>query len=275
MQWNIRSTITLSNGVEIPRLGLGVFQTAAGEEARRAVEYALEAGYRHIDTAKIYRNEADVGEAIRRCGVPREEIFVTTKLWNSDHGYDAAQRACDASLKSLGLAYLDLYLIHWPVQGLRNESWRALTKLLEDKKCRAIGVSNFTARHLKELLDSSPVVPAVNQVEMSPFLYQKELVQFCRDKGICMEAYSPLTKGQRLNHPAIKEAASKYGRSPAQILIRWALQHDFIVIPKSSKRERIIENGQVFDFEIDAADMKSLDNLDEGLRTSWDPTNVP
>jgi diketogulonate reductase-like aldo/keto reductase len=275
MEWNIRSTITLANGVEIPRLGLGVFQAAAGEEARRAVEHALEVGYRHIDTAKIYRNEADVGEAVRRSGVPREEVFITTKLWNSDHGYDAARRACDASLKSLGLEYLDLYLIHWPVQGLRGESWRAMTKLLEEGKCRAIGVSNYTVRHLKELLASSPVVPAVNQVEMSPFLYQKELVELCHEKGIRIEAYSPLTKGQRLDHPAIKRAASEYGRTPAQILIRWALQHDFIVIPKSSKRERLIENSSVFDFEIDAADMKSLDGLDEGLRTSWDPTNVP
>ena len=275
MEWNIRSTITLANGVEIPRLGLGVFQAAAGEETRRAVERALEVGYRHIDTAKIYRNEADVGEAIRRSGIAREDVFITTKLWNSDHGYDAAQRACDASLKALGVAYLDLYLIHWPVQGLRGESWRALTKLYEDKKCRAIGVSNYTVRHLKELLASSPVVPAVNQVEMSPFLYQKELIDFCREKGIQIETYSPLTKGQRLGHPAITRAASKYGRTPAQILIRWALQHDFIVIPKSSKRERIQENAQVFDFEIDAADMKSLDALDESLRTSWDPTNAP
>jgi diketogulonate reductase-like aldo/keto reductase len=275
MQWNIRSTITLANGVEIPRLGLGVFQAAAGDEARRAVEQALEVGYRHIDTAKIYRNEADVGEAVRRSGVAREDVFITTKLWNSDHGYDAAQRACDASLKSLGLEYLDLYLIHWPVLGVRGESWRGLTKLLEDKKCRAIGVSNYTVRHLKELLDSSPVVPAVNQVEMSPFLYQEELVRLCREKGIAIEAYSPLTKGQRLGHPAITRAASKYGRTAAQILIRWALQHDFIVIPKSSKRARILENSEVFDFEIEAADMKSLDALDEGLRTAWDPTNVP
>jgi len=275
MQWTIRSTITLPGGVEIPRLGLGVFQAAAGEETRRAVERALEVGYRHIDTAKIYRNEADVGEAIRRSGIAREDVFITTKLWNSDHGYDAAQRACDASLKALGVAYLDLYLIHWPVQGLRGESWRALTKLYEDKKCRAIGVSNYTVRHLKELLASSPVVPAVNQVEMSPFLYQKELIDFCREKGIQIETYSPLTKGQRLGHPAITRAASKYRRTPAQILIRWALQHDFIVIPKSSKRERIQENAQVFDFEIDAADMKSLDALDESLRTSWDPTNAP
>jgi diketogulonate reductase-like aldo/keto reductase len=275
MQWNLRSTLSLPNGVEIPRLGLGVFQAAVGDETRRAVERALEVGYRHIDTAMIYQNEADVGEALRRSGVRREDVFITTKLWNSDHGYDAARRACDESLKRLGLEYLDLYLIHWPVQGLRGESWRALIKLLEEKKCRAIGVSNYTVRHLKELLESSPVVPAVNQVEMSPFLYQKELVGFCREKGIRIETYSPLTKGHRLGHPAIKRAASKYGRTPAQILIRWALQHDFIVIPKSSRRARILENSQVFDFKIDAADMETLDGLDEGLRTSWDPTNAP
>jgi methylglyoxal/glyoxal reductase len=275
MQLTIDSTVKLNNGVEIPRFGLGVYQAAAGSETRTAVEQALSMGYRHIDTAKIYGNERDVGEGIRRSGVPRGEIFVTTKLWNGDHGYDAALRACDASLKALGLDHVDLYLIHWPVQGLRGESWRALVKLLGDGKCRSIGVSNYTVRHLRELLDSSPVAPAVNQVELSPFLYQKDLIRFCHEKGIQVEAYSPLTKGERLKHKPLVRIASRYAKTPAQILIRWCLQRDLIVIPKSSRRERIQENAQVFDFEISAEDMGALDALDEGLRTSWDPTSAP
>jgi diketogulonate reductase-like aldo/keto reductase len=275
MSFGLSSTIKLNNGVEIPRLGLGVFRAAAGGEARRAVSWALEMGYRHIDTAMIYGNEGDVGEALRASGVPRGEVFITTKLWNGDHGYDAALRAFDGSLKRLRVDYLDLYLIHWPVEGRRGESWKALVKLLEEKRCRSIGVSNYTMRHLEELLKSSPVVPAVNQVELSPFLYQKELISFCQGRGIVVESYSPLTKGQRLGHPAIKSVASKYKKTPAQVMIRWALQHDLVVIPKSAKRERIEENAGVFDFEIAEADMKALDALDEGLRTSWDPTGVP
>jgi diketogulonate reductase-like aldo/keto reductase len=275
MQFTIQSTIKLNNGVEIPRFGLGVYQAAAGREARTAVEEALSMGYRHIDTAKLYGNERDVGEAVRRSGVPRREVFVTTKLWNSDHGYDTTLRACDASLAALGFDYVDLYLIHWPVQRLRGESWRALVKLLGDGKCRSIGVSNYTVRHLRELLDSSPVVPAVNQVELSPFLYQKDLIRFCHEKGIQVEAYSPLTKGERLRDKTLARIGSRYGKTPAQVLIRWCLQRDLIVIPKSSRRERIQENAQVFDFDISAEDMGALDALDEGLRTSWDPTSAP
>lgn len=275
MQLTLGSTVKLNNGVAIPRLGLGVFRAPAGGETRRAVEHALELGYRHVDTAKIYGNERDVGEALRASGVPRGDVFITTKLWNSDHGYDAALRAFDASLTTLGLDYLDLYLIHWPLQGLRGDSWRALVRLLEEGKCRSIGVSNYTIHHLTELLESSPVVPAVNQVEMSPFLVQEDLVRYCRGKGIQIEAYSPLTKGFRLGHPAILALASRFSRTPAQILIRWALQRDLVVIPKSTRRERIEENAQVFDFEIGDDAMKALNSLDEGLRTSWDPTNAP
>jgi diketogulonate reductase-like aldo/keto reductase len=275
MQLTLGSTVKLNNGVAIPRLGLGVFRAPAGGETRRAVEHALALGYRHVDTAKIYGNERDVGEALRASGVPRGDVFITTKLWNSDHGYDAALRAFDASLTTLGLDYLDLYLIHWPLQGLRGDSWRALVRLLEEGKCRSIGVSNYTIHHLTELLESSPVVPAVNQVEMSPFLVQEDLVRYCRGKGIQIEAYSPLTKGFRLGHPAILALASRFSRTPAQILIRWALQRDLVVIPKSTRRERIEENAQVFDFEIGDDAMKALNSLDEGLRTSWDPTNAP
>jgi diketogulonate reductase-like aldo/keto reductase len=272
---NLPLTIPLNTGASIPRIGLGVFQAKAGGETRAAVRSALTLGYRHIDTAKIYGNERDVGQAIAESGIPREEIFVTTKLWNSDHGYETTLRACRESLTKLGLSYLDLYLIHWPVPEARRETWRAMLKLQEEGLCRAVGVSNYMIRHLEEVLSSSPVVPAVNQVELSPFLYRKELIDFCNARGIVVEAYSPLTKGRRLGHPAIVAAAKKYGRTPAQILIRWALEHGLVVLPKSTKPERIRENAAVFDFEIEAEDLRILDGLDEGLTTGWDPTDAP
>lgn len=276
MTWDIRSTVKLNNGVEIPRLGLGVFRAAPGAETREAVRYALEYGYRHVDTAAVYGNERDVGLALRDSGVPRGEVFVTTKLWNSDQGYDSALHAFDSSLDALGLEYVDLYLIHWPVPGSRRrESWRALTKLLADGRVRAIGVSNYMVRHLEELLGESSAVPAVNQVEFNPFLYQRELLEFCQRKGIRLEAYSPLTKGYRLNHPVVAEVARRHGKTPAQILIRWCLQRETVVIPKSSRPDRIRENANVFDFELSAADLATLDGLNENLHTGWDPTNAP
>lgn len=275
MKLTIQSTLRLNNGIDIPRFGLGVFRAAAGHEAKDAVLCALSAGYRSIDTAKVYGNERDVGEAIRASGLPRGEIFVTTKLWNNDHGYDAAMRAFDGSLSDLGLDYLDLYLIHWPVAGLRNDSWKALAKIAEQKRCRAVGVSNYTVRHLKELMNNSSVIPAVNQVELSPFLTQPELVSFCRGHGIAVEAYSPLTKGLKLSDPRILAIAGPHQKTAAQVMIRWALQRDFIVIPKSSKPARIQENAAVFDFELSEADMAALDALNENLHTAWDPTNAP
>jgi diketogulonate reductase-like aldo/keto reductase len=275
MGWDIRSTVKLNNGVEIPRLGLGVFRASPGEETQGAVRYALELGYRHVDTARVYGNEADVGEGLRQSGVPRSEAFLTTKLWNSDQGYDSALRAFDASLRELGTDYVDLYLIHWPVQGRRADSWRALERIYADKRARAIGVSNYMARHLQEVLARSPVVPAVNQVEFNPFLYQRSLLELCRSKGIQLEAYSPLTKGHRLGHPTLVEVARRHGKSPAQILIRWCLQRDTVVIPKSSNPARIRENAEVFDFELSDADLATLDGLNEDLHTGWDPTDVP
>lgn len=271
---NLSLTLKLRDGREIPRIGLGVFQAKAGGETRAAVRAALELGYRHIDTARVYNNERDVGQAIAESGIPREQIFVTTKLWNSDHGYEAALKACQGSLQRLGLAYVDLYLIHWPVQGLRKETWRALVKLREDGLCRSIGVSNYMIRHLEELRASSQELPAVNQVEVSPFCTRSELRAYCREQGIVVEAYSPLTKGLRLDHPAIVGMAREYGRSPAQILIRWALQRDMVVLPKSVKPERIRENASVLDFAIAAEDMDALEALDEGLTTGWDPTDA-
>ncbi len=274
MKKTLASKVKLNAGVEIPWLGLGVWQSGKGSETYDAVRAALDAGYRHIDTAKIYGNERDVGRAVKDSGIERDEIFVTTKLWNADQGYDAAMRACTRSLEALGVAYVDLYLIHWP-QPERHESWRALVALQREGKCRAIGVSNFTITHLRQLMDTSPVIPAVNQVELHPFLYQKELLEFCAAQHVQLEAYSPLTHGKRLDHPVVVGIAAKHRRSPAQVLIRWCLEHDVVVIPKSVKAERIVENSRVFDFALDADDMGALDGLDEGLRTCWDPSDVP
>jgi methylglyoxal/glyoxal reductase len=275
MQATVEPFAKLNNGVTIPRLGLGVYQSPPGQVTQRAVEYALKIGYRHIDTARIYNNETDVGTALRKSGIKREDVFITTKLWNSDHGYDTALKACDDSLKRLGLKYLDLYLIHWPVPEIRNESWTALTKLLKDGKCRSIGVSNYTIQHLTELLEDADVVPMVNQVEFSPFLYQKQLLEYCEKNKIQLEAYSPLTQGEKLNHPRIQQIAKRHNKSPAQVLIRWSLQHHLVTLPKSIREERIRENNQVFDYNLTSEDMKVLDSLDENFRNSWDPTNQP
>ena len=272
---NIQSTVKLNNDVRMPILGLGVYQSTPGRVTRNAVNFALRVGYRHVDTARIYGNEADVGEALRESRVPRGDLFVTTKLWNSDQGYDSTLRACEASLKRLGLDYLDLYLVHFPVPDVRKESWRAMETLLKKGRCRAIGVSNFTIRHLEELIGESHVIPSVNQVEFHPFLYQKELLEYCQKQGIQVEAYSPLARGERLKHPRLGSLAEKYAKTPAQLMITWGLQHGLVVIPKSTREERIRENSQVFDFDISDDDMSSLDSLNEDLRLNWDPTNVP
>ena len=271
---NIQSTVKLNNDVRMPILGLGVYQSPPGRVTRNAVNFALRVGYRHVDTARIYGNEADVGEAVRESGVPRGDLFIATKLWNSDQGYDSTLRACEASLKRLGLDYLDLYLVHFPVPDVRKESWRAMETLLKKGRCRAIGVSNFTIRHLEELIEESHVIPSVNQVELHPFLYQEELLKYCQDRGIQVEAYSPLARGERLQDPRIASLATKYSKSPAQLMIRWGIEHGLVVIPKSTREERIRENSQVFDFDISDDDMRSLDSLNEDLRLNWDPTNV-
>jgi diketogulonate reductase-like aldo/keto reductase len=270
----IDSKVELNNGVKIPLFGLGTYLTRGSRIAGIVVE-ALEIGYRHIDTAAFYGNEREIGEAVRQSGIDRDEIFITTKLWNDDHGHENALAAFDASFDKLGLDYVDLYLIHFPVYGLRQESWRALEQILDDGRARAIGVSNYMERHLKELFGSSKTMPAVNQVEFHPFLFQKRLLEFCISKDIRLEAYSPLTKGKRLNDPKLGEIARDYRRSPAQILIRWSLQHDLIVIPKSSNPDRIRENSEVFDFSISSNDMVRLNELDENFRSSWDPSRAP
>jgi len=267
--------LALNTGAEIPQVGLGVYQSPRGAGTRDAVLAALRAGYRHIDTARVYGNEQDVGAAVRASGIPREEIFVTTKLWNDDHGYDAARRAFDASVARLGLDYIDLYLIHWPVQGLRLESWRAFETLFAEKRARAIGVSNYLVPHLDELLAKATIVPAVNQIELSPFLQRRETTALCKQHGIVLEAYSPLTRGERLDHPVVVAIATEVARSPAQVLLRWGIQHGFVVLPKSVHERRIIENGNVFDIALDPAQMARLDALEENLATGWDPADAP
>ncbi|TLZ56706.1 MAG: aldo/keto reductase [Methanobacteriota archaeon] len=275
MGLSINSRIKLNNGVEMPIFGLGVWQIPAGAPTQRAVKAALQVGYRLIDTAKFYGNEADVGIAVRGSGLPRDEVFITTKVWNDDHGYETALKAFEASRKRLGFSTVDLYLIHWPVPGLRKETWKALEKIQKEGKAHAIGVSNYMVPHLEELLASAEVVPAVNQIELSPFLVPKDVIEFCKKHAIAVEAYSPLTKGHRINDPRLKAVAQKYGKTVPQILIRWGLQHGFIEIPKSSRPEHIKENAQVFDFEIRAEDMRALDSLGEGLHVAWDPTDEP
>jgi diketogulonate reductase-like aldo/keto reductase len=275
MPFTLQSIVQLNNGVSMPLLGLGVYLMRPGKETYEAVKAALEIGYRLVDTASFYGNEEDVGRAVRDSAVPREEVFITTKLWNDDHGYDSVLRAFDASLKRLGLGSIDLYLIHFPVPNLRDESWRALEKILAGGRARAIGVSNYTERHLKDLLSQSSVVPAVNQVEFSPFLYQRDLLEFCRKQRIQLEAYAPLTAGRRLDNPRITAIAKKHGRTNAQVLLRWAIQHEVVVIPKSTHADRIAENAQVFDFELTSEEVSALDGLHDGFRSSWDPTAVP
>jgi diketogulonate reductase-like aldo/keto reductase len=265
------TSIRLNSGHDIPRVGLGVFRAARGEETQRAVRDALRLGYRHVDTARVYGNERDVGAAIRASDVPPADVFVTTKLWNDDQGFDAALRAFDASLGRLGLDAIDLYLLHWPVPGRRLESWRALERLASEGRARSIGVSNFMPHHIEELLAHAHVIPAVNQIEVSPFLQQRDVRALCAEHGIAVEAYSPLTKGARLAHPVIADVARALQRSPAQVLIRWSLERDMIVLPKSTRPERIAENAAVFDFEIPPELLARLDALEEGLVTGWDP----
>jgi diketogulonate reductase-like aldo/keto reductase len=264
---SLQSKVKLANGVKIPRLGLGVYQSSPGRTTRRAVKYALSIGYRHVDTASLYGNEEDVGIALRESGLDRDEVFITTKVWNSEQGYDCTLRACESSLRRLGFIYVDLYLIHWAVPTLSNETWRAMVNLYQESKVRAIGVSNYDIQDLKELLAKFDIVPATNQVEFHSFLYQQSLLEFCEKNRIQVEAHSPLTRVERLTHPKLSKIAKKYGKTSAQILIRWSLQHGLIAIPKSVHEERIRENCEIFDFQLKPEDMELLDSLNENLRT--------
>lgn len=274
---DLSTTISLNNGVAIPRLGLGVYRSPNGAETVETVRHALQHGYRLVDTARIYHNEGDVGAGLRASGIPRDQVFVTTKLWESDQGYDSSIAAYKESLRLMGLDYVDLFLIHWPLPGRRRYSWMGLETLLEEGRVRAIGVSNYLVHHLEELFSHARYLPAVNQIELSPYNYQqrRDTLELCAAQGIAVEAYSPLTKGRKLGDPRLAEIAARYGRTPAQVLIRWALQKETVVLVKSNRPERIRENAAVFDFTLSAGDVALLDTFNENLATGWDPTNEP
>lgn len=265
--------LELNDGRQIPQLGFGVFQIPQ-EDTAEAVETALRAGYRHIDTAAAYRNEAGVAEGLRRAGIPRQDVFVTTKLWNRDHGRDAALRAFERSLERLGFDYVDLYLIHWPIPSRDQyvETWEALSELKTDGRARSIGVSNFLVEHLERVIDETAVVPSVNQIELHPRLPQEQLRYFHAEHGIVTEGWSLLAKGgELLQDPAIGEIASSTGRTPAQVVLRWHIQLGNVVIPKSVTPARIEENMKLFDFTLDGGQMAAIGELDEGRRTGPDP----
>jgi methylglyoxal/glyoxal reductase len=271
---DVSDSTTLHDGIKMPWLGLGVWQGEPkdGEEVENAVRVALDAGYRLIDTAAGYENERGVGNAIRASRIPREEIFVTTKVRNRDQGYDSTLRAFEESYKKLDLEYIDLYLVHWPVKGKYKDTWRAFEKLYREGVVRSIGVSNFQIHHLEDLLTSAEIIPTVNQVEYHPLLTQKPLHSFCKEKGIQLEAWSPLMQGN-LDHPVIAELAAKYNRTPAQIVLRWDLQNEVITIPKSIRPERIVENADIFGFTLSTEDMQRIDQLNENKRFGPDPDN--
>ncbi|NVM45745.1 MAG: aldo/keto reductase [Candidatus Lokiarchaeota archaeon] len=277
MSLNINTKIKLNNGVEMPLFGLGTWEISEGDTIINVVRWAISNGYRHIDTARIYGNENGVGKGLKisleEQGINREDIFITTKLWIDSFKHEKALKAFDRSLNNLGLDYVDLYLLHWPEPTYRQEAWKALESIFKEGKARSIGVSNYYENHLDELLNGADIIPAVNQVELTPYLYLKELKEYCDNKGIMLEAYSPLTRGKKLKDPKLMDIANKYGKSSAQILIRWGLQHKIIEIPKSSNENHIIENSKIFDFTISEDDMANLDKFDEGLYLGmWNPT---
>lgn len=270
---SLQDCAVLHNGVKMPWVGLGVYKVKEGDEVKSAVRTALEVGYRHVDTAAFYENEEGVGQAIRESGIPREQVFVTTKVWNTDQGYETTLKAFDASLKKLGFDYVDLYLVHWPVKGKYKETYKALEKLYKDGYVRAIGVSNFQIHHLQDVMADCEIKPMVNQVEYHPRLTQKELQAFCRENGIQLEAWSPLMRGEILTEPTIVEIGKKYGKTPAQVVLRWDLQHGVVTIPKSVTPARIKENADLFDFSLTDEEMERIDALNLNKRIGADPDN--
>jgi diketogulonate reductase-like aldo/keto reductase len=269
---DIKGTVELSNHVRMPYFGLGVFQVP-DEEVRNIVQYALFTGYRHIDTAFLYANEKGVGHAVMESNVPREEIFVTSKVWNSDQGYSNTLRAFDKSMNLLGLDYIDLFLIHWPVKDRYIDTWRALEQIYTDGRVRAIGVSNFMRHHLEDLLAQCRIKPMVNQMEFHPRLIQQDLIDYCRSNDIQYEAWSPLMQGKIFEISELKSIAAKYKKDTAQLVLRWSLQKGVVTIPKSARRERITSNAQIFDFEITRDDMQAIDRMDRNERVGADPDN--
>jgi len=270
---DLQGTFELHNGVQMPYFGLGVYLSEDGQEVVNAVKWAIESGYRHVDTASIYKNEEGVGQGIKEANVSREDIFVVSKVWNDDQGYDSTLSAFDESLKRLDLEYLDLYLVHWPTKGKYKETWRALEHLYKEKKVRAIGVSNFMQHHLEDLLETAEITPMVNQMEFHPYLVQKELIDYCESHKIQYEAWSPMMQGRIFDLEPLKKMAQKYDKSVAQIVLRWDLQKGVITIPKSAKKERIKANAAIFDFELSIEDVEYIDSLEKGTRFGPDPDN--
>lgn len=270
---SITDTTTLHNGVKMPWLGLGTLRVPDGETVENAARWALETGYRSIDSASVYGNEVGVGLAVKQSDLPREEIFITSKVWNTDQGYDNTMAAFEASLERLDMDYVDLYLVHWPVKDKFQETWRALETIYESGRARAIGVSNFLAHHLQTLLEEAQIVPMVNQVEFHPYLQQPDLQRFCREHRIQLQAWRPLMKGRIINVPELIELGRKYGKTPAQVSLRWMLQHEIVAIPKSVQQHRIRDNVNIFDFELTPEDMILIDGLDQGERIGPDPDN--
>ena len=268
---NIKETVTLANGVEMPRLGLGVWQVEDGQEVVHSVKTALDKGYIMIDTAAGYGNEAGVGQAIKEADVKREDIFVTTKVANSDQGYESTLEAFETSLNKLGLDYIDLYLIHWPVADSFNDTWKAMEELYESKKIRAIGVCNFHKHHFEKLMRTAHIKPMVNQIELHPLLSQESLRTYCAENDIVVEAYSPLGSGKILDNQDLKEIADKYNKTVAQIILRWDMQIGVVTIPKSVHQERIQQNAAIFDFELTEEDMHKINALNKNERTGWNP----
>jgi diketogulonate reductase-like aldo/keto reductase len=239
------------------------------------VQAALDQGYRHVDTARLYGNEVEVGEAVRTSGLSRREVFITSKVWNDDHGYDATMRAVEGSLARLDVGPIDLMLVHWPVLGLRRETWRALERCLAHGMVKAVGVSNYMAHHLEEMTVYAHEKPSANQIEVHPFLQQREVRAWCRAQGVVVEAYSPLAKGRRLDHPAVRAVAAELGRTPAQVMLRWGLERDMVVLPKSVSPERMAENADLFGWSLGEECLDRLDALEEGGVTGWDPRQMP
>ncbi|MEK3700036.1 MULTISPECIES: aldo/keto reductase [unclassified Paenibacillus] len=271
MMMNLKSATKLANGVEMPWFGLGVFKVQEGQEVVDSVKAAIKAGYRSIDTATVYGNEEGVGQAIRESGVAREELFITTKVWNNDQGYDSTLAAFDLSLSKLGLDYVDLYLVHWPIRAKYKDTWRALEKLYADGKVRAIGVSNFQIDHLEDLLTEANVKPMVNQVELHPLLSQLELREFCRAQGIQIEAWAPLAQGHLLDNAVIADIAARHNKTLPQVILRWDLQNGIVTIPKSVKEERIIANADIFDFELSEDEISRINALNNNQRFGSHP----
>ncbi len=275
MQTKLENTVTLNNGAAMPRLGLGTYEAHSGGQVEQAVRWALDLGYRSLDTASAYENETGVGGGLQQSGVPREEVFLTTKVWNNEQGGEETRRAIQRSLKRLNVDYVDLYLIHWPIPSQLKDTWKAMENIQREGLARSIGVSNFLIHHLEPLLDFAEIPPTVNQVEFHPYLQQPELIEFCESHKIQVEAWSPLMKGGACNIPELKKIGEKYGKSAAQVTLRWDLQRGLVTIPKSTHKDRIESNARIFDFELSEQDMQTINALDRNERIGPHPDMFP